>query len=1205
MAIRDFRSVLSFPAIANGEIFVMRSNPHKNRKTKTNSLPTHFTHLRQTVVGALALAVIVSGVIALRPASAARNALNYIPVVAPALQNDQPQVGPGIPQVGSNAPKSAISNVKAGSVLFFHKYTSDSANPNNVNTLVSVTNANPRDGVTLRLFFVRDCTVSSRFLNLAANQTRTLLMSDEDPGKTGYIVAVAVNSEGSPTQFNWLIGSASLRDAAGHEAAYNAVGVAKRTGGAVYSNDGSTADIKFNDYDYDRLPKLIAIDNIQNQAPNIGQPPAPAVRTDVTVYSPLANLSAASAPALKITATAYDQSGRPFPTVIENSCGLNSPVTDVWTNPALNTFILPDHPGWGSFAAATAENNSAPLLGLSLSDGVGSPHRSARHMQVLERLNEFTMKVPVSAPPDPPYYKETADQPDPVGGALGASEMKAGSALIFPRFATGTQGESRIHITNTHPAQRVRVRVVFTGVADPTAMKETIITLLPNQTTTIDPADHTPNQKGWVFAVAIDNRALPAEFNYLIGSSQVREQGGGSAGYNALAVAKNSPGATPRNDDAQTSDVVFNDEQYDRLPSTLALAALASQLDNTTTVGYARPPANLNDPVNTRGAVAVTAYDDFLASFAATIGGIEIRIGTVRSSVLAPAITSTIQKGHRGWLKLSPGSPIFVWTNNTPTAPFVTLQGNESWAGGFNGGSTPHILAVADTYTLKTMATNPDNMAPVADFEPIEVYVEARSNRGTIVRLDGRVSTDPNPDDQLTYKWFDNDRQISTVPVSDFLLGFGSHVIKLVVTDSSGLSGETTALVEVRDSTPPAMSGVPTNISKVTGSYAGAALNFPLPVAYDFGDGGFVNVTASKSPGSVFSIGRTTVTFRSRDNAGNESVATMEVNVSKGVATLPTQGGIARTRVPHMNNLNDQYVLVGKTRSITLQAADGDGDPVIFSLQNAPAYASIGAIDPVARKATLFITPQPGDQVAATNVRVIATDNKGGSFSTLPFRIQISDVETDETGSGKGPNPGGGGGGGGGGGTNNPPVARMAQLASPVPATSRQGATFYLDGSQSSDPDGDPLTYVWKDNGVQIAEGATAEVALSVGQHSITLTVSDGKGGVGVSDPQSVEVLPRPLSIISASPARIPQFNTTTMTITGTGFTEGTQVRFDCTSFCQGGSQITVTINNIEEDTITLTARTSQRTPLGNRDCVVTSPNGTTVKLSRSNFVAP
>ncbi len=76
------------------------------------------------------------------------------------------------------------------------------------------------------------------------------------------------------------------------------------------------------------------------------------------------------------------------------------------------------------------------------------------------------------------------------------------------------------------------------------------------------------------------------------------------------------------------------------------------------------------------------------------------------------------------------------------------------------------------------------------------------------------------------------------------------------------------------------------------------------------------------------------------------------------------------------------------------------------------------------------------------------------------------------------------------------------------------------------------------------------------------------------------------------------------MTITGTGFTAGTQVRFDCTSFCQGGSQIAITINSLEEDKIVLTARTTQKTLLGNRDCVVTTPGGSTAKLLRSNFVA-
>jgi hypothetical protein len=145
---------------------------------------------------------------------------------------------------------------------------------------------------------------------------------------------------------------------------------------------------------------------------------------------------------------------------------------------------------------------------------------------------------------------------------------------------------------------------------------------------------------------------------------------------------------------------------------------------------------------------------------------------------------------------------------------------------------------------------------------------------------------------------------------------------------------------------------------------------------------------------------------------------------------------------------------------------------------------------------------------------------------------------------------------------------------------------------------------------VKIAEGAIVEVALAVGIHSITLTVNDPKDGTSTTDPAQIQVLPRPLTVLSASPSKIPLFNQVTMTITGTGFFSNadpslaTKVRFDCTSFCQGGSQVQVTITKIEEDTITLTAKTTQNTPFGNRDCVVTNPNGTTVKLARSNLVS-
>ncbi len=50
-----------------------------------------------------------------------------------------------------------------------------------------------------------------------------------------------------------------------------------------------------------------------------------------------------------------------------------------------------------------------------------------------------------------------------------------------------------------------------------------------------------------------------------------------------------------------------------------------------------------------------------------------------------------------------------------------------------------------------------------------------------------------------------------------------------------------------------------------------------------------------------------------------------------------------------------------------------------------------------------------------------------------------------------------------------------------------------LDGSGSSDPDGDVLTYTWTGGGLSGVSGANPAVQLPAGSHTVTLTVSDGE----------------------------------------------------------------------------------------------------------------
>ncbi len=88
-----------------------------------------------------------------------------------------------------------------------------------------------------------------------------------------------------------------------------------------------------------------------------------------------------------------------------------------------------------------------------------------------------------------------------------------------------------------------------------------------------------------------------------------------------------------------------------------------------------------------------------------------------------------------------------------------------------------------------------------------------------------------------------------------------------------------------------------------------------------------------------------------------------------------------------------------------------------------------------------------------------------------------------------------------------------------VECTSPSGANVMLDGTASSDPDGDTLTFTWT-GPFGTADGPKPTVTLPLGTHTITLAVDDGKGGTA-SDTVSVKVVdttPPNIASVTANP---------------------------------------------------------------------------------------
>ena len=396
----------------------------------------------------------------------------------------------------------------------------------------------------------------------------------------------------------------------------------------------------------------------------------------------------------------------------------------------------------------------------------------------------------------------------------------------------------------------------------------------------------------------------------------------------------------------------------------------------------------------------------------------------------------------------------------TPEAYKTFVTGGARGGGGSN--FTGSYSATASVLPLNQVPNYP----PVANAGPAQtVFV------GTTVQLDGSGSTDQdgNP---LTYRWsFVSIPSRSTATLNGantvkptFVPDVpGSYTVQLIVNDGLVDSSPATVTISTKNSPPVANAGPDQTIT------TGATVQLDGSRSTDVdGDA----LTYSWSFVSVPAGSTATLSNRAIVNptfvADKKGTYTVQLVVNDGTfSSTPSQVIISDVNSPPVANAGPAQTVVSHTQ-VTLdgsRSTDVDGDSLTYtwSILNAPAGSAAVLSDVHAVKPT-FTVDLLGDYV----IQLIVND---GTVNSNPATVTI----TTE---------------------NSPPIAN-AGPAQTVPL----GSVVTLDGTGSSDVDGQALTYAWSILSAPANSTATLSLSTSAtpsfiadkaGNYVIQLIVNDG-----------------------------------------------------------------------------------------------------------------
>ncbi|NOT44078.1 MAG: hypothetical protein HOP14_05680, partial [Acidobacteria bacterium] len=392
--------------------------------------------------------------------------------------------------------------------------------------------------------------------------------------------------------------------------------------------------------------------------------------------------------------------------------------------------------------------------------------------------------------------------------------------------------------------------------------------------------------------------------------------------------------------------------------------------------------------------------------------------------------------------------------------------------------STTATFSAPGVYTLRLTASDGDvtafdevlvevdepNAPPVAD-----AGVGQRVSPGDVVQLDGSGSSDADGD-PLTFAW----RLVSAPNGSAAVLGNattvaptlttdlpGDYVVELVVNDGMADSAPDQVIVSTVNTAPVADAGA--DATALVGSLvalSGAGSSDPDGNAIDYS---WQFVSRPAGSGAALAGSSSVTPSFTPDVAGDYII---RLTVTDGFLADDDEVTVStRNTAPVADAGADDTVLVGDVVILNGSASsDVDGDPLTFSWSLTVPPGSTAALDDPALVSPRFTVDVPGAYVA----QLIVND---GALDSAPDTVMLT---TDNT----------------------PPVARAG-----ADQAVNAGDLVLLDGSASSDADGDALTFAWSftsvpDGSVAVLAGAQTSgpsfTADLPGLYVAQLIVNDG-----------------------------------------------------------------------------------------------------------------